>query len=147
MTAKTMRQSVKAKLFAAVVLATGVFAVSAYAQPNFEGKFKLPYEVHWNHAVLPAGEYSIRMRSTGPAIVSSASGDRTVYTAAPIISDGVKGATCLTITVSGNERKVRSLNLPKLGQSLTFEPLTKTEREMLAKAGQIDTVRVITARK
>jgi hypothetical protein len=143
----TVQQPVKAKLFAAVVLATGLFTVSAYAQPNFVGKFTLPYEVHWNHAALPAGEYSIRMGSTGPAIVSSASGNRSVYTAVPTISDGEKGSACLIVTVSGTERRVRSLNLPEFGQSLTFEPLTKTEREMLAKAGKIDTVPLITARK
>ena len=147
MTVKTMRQSVKAKLFAALVLATGLFTVSAYAKTSFVAKFTLPYEVHWNHAVLPPGEYSIRMGSTGPAIVTSASGNRSVYTAIPIISDGEKGAACLIVTASGKERRVRSLNLPELGQYLTFEPLTSTEREMLAKASQIDTVPVITARK
>ena len=67
--------------------------------------------------------------------------------APPIISDGEKGPACLIVTASGNERRVRSLNLPELGQSLTFEPLTSTEREMFAKAGQIDTVPVIIARK
>jgi hypothetical protein len=147
LTVQTMRYSVKARLLAAVVLATGLFTVSAYAGPNFVAKFTLPYEVHWNHAVLPPGEYLIRMRSTGPATVTSASGNRTVYTAVPIISDSEKGAACLIVTASGNERRVRSLNLPEFGQSLAFEPLTSTEREMFAKAGQIDAVPVITARK
>jgi hypothetical protein len=147
MTVKTMRHPLKARLFAAVVLATGLFAVSAYAKTSFVAKFTLPYEVHWNHAVLPPGEYSIRMGSTGPVIVTSASGNRSFYTAVPIISYGQKGAACLIVTASGYERRVRSLNLPELGQSLTFEPLTRTEREMLAKAGQIDTVPVVTARK
>ena len=147
MTVKTMGHPVKATLFAAVVLAAGVFTVSAYARTSFVGKFTLPYEVHWNHAVLPPGEYSIRMNSTGPVMVTTASGNRTVYTSVPIISDGEKGATGLMITASGNERRVRSLNLPELGQSLTFEPITRTEREMFAKAGQIDTVPVFAAKK
>jgi hypothetical protein len=147
MTVQTIRYSVKARLLAAVVLATGLFTVSAYAGPSFSAKFTLPYEVHWNQAVLPAGEYFIRMGPTGPAIVSSASGDRAIFTAVPMISDVEKGAACLTVTARGNERRVRSLNLPGLRESLTFDPLTSTEREMLAKAGQIDTVPVITAKK
>ena len=147
MTVKTMRHPVKARLFAAVVLAAGVFTISAYAKTSFVGKFTLPYEVHWNHAVLPPGEYSIRMDATGPVIVTSASGNRSFYTAVPIISDGQKGAAGLLVTASGNERRVRSLNLPELGQSLTFEPITRTEREMFAKAGQLDTVPVFAAQK
>ena len=71
-----------------------------------------------------------------------------LYGRSGLTSDsGKKGPACLIVTASGNERRVRSLNLPELGQSLTFEPLTSTEREMFAKAGQIDTVPVIIARK
>src|ERR1700692_4753083 len=114
MTLKTMGRPVKARLFAAVVLAAGGFWVSGDAKTSFVAKFTLPYEVHWNHAVLPPGEYSIRMGSTGPVIVTSASGNRSVYTAVPIISDGEKGATGLMVTARGNERRVRSLNLPEL---------------------------------
>jgi hypothetical protein len=39
------------------------------------------------------------------------------------------------------------VNLPAIGMSLVFDPLTKTEREMFAKAGHIDAVPVISARK
>jgi hypothetical protein len=46
----------------------------------------------------------------------------------------------------GNERIVRSVNLPQIGKSLVFEPLTKTEREMFAKAGKIEAVPVIAAK-
>jgi hypothetical protein len=42
LTIKMMGQSVKAKLFAAVVLATCVFTIAANAQPRFVGKFTLP---------------------------------------------------------------------------------------------------------
>jgi hypothetical protein len=148
MTMKTMGQSVKTKLFAAVVLATCVFTVAANAQPSFEGKFTLPYEIHWNHAVLPAGEYSIEVDAKGmPAVLRSTSSGKSVNTNSPILADGEKGAACLTVTIRGNERRVRSVNLPQIGMSLIFEPLTQTEREMLAKAGKIDAVPVVIARK
>jgi len=145
---KTMGQSIKAKLFVAVVLATCVYTVAANAQPSFEGKFTLPYEVHWNRAVLPAGEYSIQVDAKGmPTVVHSTSTGKSVNTHPPILADLEKGAARLTVTIHGNERRVRSMNLPQIGKSLIFEPLTTTEREMFAKAGHIESVPVVTAQK
>jgi hypothetical protein len=136
------------KLLLGVVIATCAFTAVANAQPSFVGKFTLPYEVHWDSAVLPAGEYSIRMDSAaGPAVIRWASGSREVYTRFRIIADSEKGGAYLTLTIQGNERRVRSVNLPELGESVIFAPLTKTERERLAKAGQISTVPVVIARK
>jgi hypothetical protein len=136
------------RLLLAVVMATCVFTAAANAQPSFAGKFTLPYEVHWGLAVLPAGNYFIRMESTaGVAVISSAKGDRTVYTEFPTIADNEPGNTCLTITTDGNERRVRSLNLPQLRKLVIFAPLTKSERETLAKAGNVKTVPVVTAEK
>ena len=136
------------KLLVAVVIATCIFTAVANAHPSFAGKFTLPYEVHWGQAVLPAGEYSIRMDSTAsPAVISSASGSMAAFTEPPILADNERGGTYLTITTRGNEHRVRSLNLPKLGKSVIFAPLTKSEREVLAKAGQIESVPVVTAKK
>jgi hypothetical protein len=147
-TSNMTRNSISAKLILGVLFATCAFTTAANAQPSFEGKFTLPYEVQWNHAVLPAGEYSIRMDSKGaPAVVRSMSGDKLAYTATAIVGHGEKSATFLTVTIRGNERRVRSLNVAASGESLIFQPLTKTERETLAKAGQIDAVPVVTAQK
>lgn len=136
------------KLLLSVLIATFVFTAAANAQPTFVGKFTLPYEVHWDGAVLPAGEYSIRMDSAaGPAVIRWASGSREVYTRFRIIANSEKGGAYLTLTIQGNERRVRSVNLPELGESVIFAPLTKTEREMFAKAGQLDIVPVVSAKK
>lgn len=137
------------RLLLGALIATCAFTVAANAQPRYLGKFTLPYEVHWGQAVLPAGKYFIRMDSAAARpVVSSANGDRTVFTEAAIIADMEKGGgTYLTITAQGNERRVRSLNSPELRKSVIFAPLTKTEREVLAKAGQISTVPVVSAQK
>jgi hypothetical protein len=136
------------RLLVGVLIATCAFTAAADAYPRVAAKFTLPHEVRWGQAVLPAGEYFIRMDSMATMpVISSVSGNRTVFTEPPTIADSEKGCTCITITVQGNERRVRSLNLPALGKSVIFVPLTKTEREILAKGGQITTVPLVSAKK
>jgi hypothetical protein len=135
------------KLLLAAVIATCVFTAAANAQPSFIGKFTLPHEVRWGQATLPAGDYFIRMDATGPGIVRSANGAKTVFLNPPIVADSERGGSYLTITTQGNERTVRSLNLPEIGKSVIFMPLTKSERELLVKTRQIDSLPVVTAKK
>jgi hypothetical protein len=136
------------KLLLGVLIATCAFTAAANAQSSFEGKFTLPYAAHWNGAVLPAGEYTIQVVAKGkPAVLRSTSNDTAAFTSTPAIGDREKGAARLTVTILGHERRIRSVNVPQLGASLIFEPLTKMEREMLAKEGHIDSVPVVTARK
>jgi hypothetical protein len=147
-TSITKQHSATVQLILGVLFATCVFTSAANAQPTFEGKFTLPYEVRWNHTVLPAGEYFIQLDAKGmPAVLYSKTTGRSVNTIVPILDDGEKGAAHLTVTIRGNERIVRSVNLPQIGKTLVFEPLTKTEREMFAKAGKMEAVPVITAKK
>src|SRR5207245_6618424 len=70
-----------------------------------------------------------------------------MFTVTPIAANSEKGAARLYTTFVRGERRVRSLNLPELGRSLIYEPLTKNEREILAQAGQVQAVPVIAARK
>ena len=136
------------KTFLAALVAICAFTLAANAQVSFAGKFTLPYEVHWGRAVLPAGQYSIQMNSVaGPAMIVSANGSRTVYTQFPTLADSDTGGQRLTITNLGNERKVRTMNLPELRKLVIFAPLTRNEREAIAKAGQTNSVPVVTAEK
>jgi hypothetical protein len=146
---KHMTTPASVRLLLGVVIATFVFTAAANAQPSFAGKFTLPYEVRWGKAVLPAGDYVIRMDSTAsPAKISPANGSSAgVYTEYPLVEDSHMSGVYLTITNNANERRVRSLNLPQFGKAIVFAPLTKSEREVLAKAGQINTVPVVTAKK
>jgi hypothetical protein len=146
---ETRRNAIKVILWA-VVLATCLFPVGLNAQSGspstFVGNFTLPYEVHWGKAVLPAGAYSINMESIQtPTIVHSASGKTNMFVFAAIVAGSEKGAPCVTLLLRGKERRVQSLSLPQLGKSLIYEPLTKAENGLLAKAGEVQTVRIITA--
>jgi hypothetical protein len=132
------------KLFLGILIASCVFSAAANAAPTFVGKFTLPHEVRWGQAVLPPGDYSIRMDSTAaPAKITSASGSMVVFTQSPMLADNEKGGTYLTIT----NHRVRSLNIPDLGKTVIFAPLSRSEREALAKAGQIEVLPVIVAKK
>jgi hypothetical protein len=149
MTMKTqaIRRAIKVRLFAVALLATCAFAASANAQ-SFYGKFTLPSDTHWGKNVLPAGNYTMSLNSqTNVALIRSADGNTVGFTPIPIEASSKKGATALMVMVRGNERIVRSLNLPALGVSLIYTPATSAEREILAKADQVQSVPVITAGK
>jgi len=146
MKAKTLRHAFKVRLFAVVLLATCAFAAAANAQ-TVAVKFTLPFEVHWGKNLLPAGQYSVTLdssrmwvwsdRQTGRSHSLHPSQSRLLATKAPPHY----------LSWSRNERRVRSLNLPMSGISLIYRPATNAEREMLAKADQVQTVPVISAGK
>jgi hypothetical protein len=141
-------QHTKATLFL-VVFATLISVAGASAQTSgFAGTFTLPHEVVWGAAVLPPGSYTIRMTSIhAPGMVRSTDGKTQAYLLTAAAGDPEKGNASLTIITRGSQRKVVSLNLPSVGVSLVYSPLTKSEREILAKAKQIEAVPLIAAKK
>lgn len=50
---------------------------------------------------------------------------------AKFVAQAAPGGSYIFITGSGNDRQVRSMNLPQLGRSLVFKPLARRERETL----------------
>ncbi len=126
----------KATFFTVAMLAACALAGAANAQPTFSGKFTLPYEVHWGKTVLPAGDYSITMdRFDSAAIVRSASGKARFITGFPTSGDSLKGGAFLYVTTNEGQHRVRYMNAPILGKALIHEPISKTEREEIAKGG------------
>jgi hypothetical protein len=129
-------------------MANLAFTVAANAQPAWVGKFKLPYEVHWNHAVLPAGDYTISMDSkSAPALVRSTNGSRSIYTGVPTIATSEKGSASLLITVGDGQHTVRSMNSPLLGVPLVFQAIPRSEREALTNTSQLESVPVMVTKK
>jgi hypothetical protein len=47
------------------VLALGILAGDGNAVTAYQGKFTLPFEVHWAGSTLPAGDYTFEMESQG----------------------------------------------------------------------------------
>jgi len=145
---ETVRTLIKARLVAAAVLVASLWAAAGYAQPSFAGRFTLPYEVNWGKTVLHAGNYRIIVeQSEKTTTVESADGKIRFFTPVPIPQDSKGGTTGLVVVLYGNERFVRALNLPHNGVSLVYQPATRAEREMLAKADGVDTVPLLTGSK
>ncbi len=147
MKTKTIRRATEVRLFAVVLLAMCAFAANANAQ-SFTGDFTLTSETHWGSNVLPAGNYTLSLNSqTNVATIRTAEGKAVAFTPLPIKDSSNKGATALMVMVHGNERIVRSLNLPGSGYALIYTPRTSAEREIFAKADQVQSVPVISAKK
>ena len=128
----------KATFLIVAVLAACAFAGTAKAHADLSGKFTLPYEVRWSHTVLPAGTYTITMdRFASMAVVRSANGQTQFVPALPASGDVLKGGAFLFITANAaGEHRVRYMNSPLLGKVLIYDPISKSEREQIARGEQ-----------
>jgi len=108
-------------------------AVAANAQTSFRGAFQLTSDTRWGMAVLPAGHYVLTLDTAEPPTIVIHSDDWKVsaMTRAEFDEQAAPGGSYILITGSGPDRQVRSINLPQLGRSLVFKPLTRSERETL----------------
>jgi len=149
----TMGRESMPGLFALLVLAA--FGIVATANAQFYqsyavASFTLPFEAHWGAKVIPAGDYTIRVRigeRLEPPLVCSADGKIAFYTPFPRRQPSDKGPAALFVVASGKGHMVRSLNLPKSGLSLVYQPTTNAEREILAKAEQVQPVQLTSVEK
>lgn len=124
-------------------------AAAANAQNALQGKFQLSSEVRWGKADLPAGEYSFVLDSTQRPVrivIYSAERKTGSMAVARSTADSRPGASYLFITENSSGRLVRSMNLPQLGMTLIYEPLSHSERERL-NASQSQIVPVQLAKK
>jgi hypothetical protein len=113
-------------------------AVAGNAQTSFQGKFQLTSETRWGKALLPAGHYYLTMDSVQSPIVIHSEDEKVSAMAKAVVGEqAVPGGSYILITGLGNDRQVRSINLPQLGRSLIFSPITQQESETLfTKASQ-----------
>ena len=129
-------------------LVAGAVAANAQTSSSFRGTFQLTSDTRWGEAVLPAGHYELTLKTAESPWFVIHSDDWKVSAMAKWMtwSDAAPGGNYILITGSGDDRQVRSINLPWLKRSLVFKPLTRSERETLyASASQ--TVPVQMAKK
>jgi hypothetical protein len=145
---KNIRVFAAAKLLLAVLATAALISGSAVAQTIVKGTFQLDEQVQWNGAVLAPGSYTIVIDTAQMplrALVRSVDQKTAAYISSGI-SDGLKSQqSFLVVTGLGANRRIRSLNLPQLGKSLVYDPMTKGEREELARQQELQTIAVYSA--
>jgi len=95
----------------------------AQAAPVYQGKFALPYTVHWGQAVLPAGEYRLGFQDVGRhvfVVIEDAESHQVVALVPATLVGESRGGSVLLIAGEGNRRVVQSLSLAELGQAFTY---------------------------
>jgi hypothetical protein len=114
-----------------VVLAGGLFAATTQAQSRFDGTFKLTNEVHWRAAVLPPGDYSLRLDTAREMIVvTDAHTNKPVaLEAVRVDSDAKNRDSQLVIEFQGNQRVVRSARLAGFGEVFHSTQKSKAAKE------------------
>lgn len=125
MKAKITRFAKATTFFATMLLATCLFAGSASAQTGFQAKFTLPFEAHWGHAVLPAGDYSLTPAYNMPntLIIRNAKTDRAVALVVPYFRDESRGGkSALLIVTRGTQHVVYALRIADFDQILVYVP-------------------------
>jgi len=119
-----------------VLVGAGLLATAAKAQARFVGSFTLPCEASWAGAVLPAGDYTMRLETLSKGsyiLVDAVGGDTRAYI--PQWSTGGKSSkeNGILLTVTGTRCVVRSLNLADLDVEITYKKITREEREELSR--------------
>jgi hypothetical protein len=106
----------------------------ASGQSPAKGTFTLAHDVHWQNAVVPAGEYRFKYGSEGPVNVITL----TKLSGAPsgymfLVRDSevstASGANEIVLATTAEGKYVSAMRLPEFGMTLNFTvPAASTEK-------------------
>jgi hypothetical protein len=118
--------SLRKFLHAGVLALTTLSLVPALAAQSPRGKFTLPHDVHWQNAVVPAGDYRFSLDgngSLGVLTLSKMSGTRTGFLFLVKDVDDAKTTDRdkLVLENTANGTYVSAMELPQFGMTLHFE--------------------------
>jgi hypothetical protein len=104
------------------------------------GRFTLAHEVHWQNAIVPAGDYRFTLESKGPyevlalnKVSGSGAGFMILVTAAD--SSSVRGLSRLILVDTPDGSFVKVMELPAFGMTLHF--VVPSEAREVAEAGVV----------
>jgi len=125
-------------VYAALLAVTSLhFAPTlATAQESAHGNFTLAHEVHWQNAVVPAGQYRFSLDGDGPSgllTLTKISGSRTGFLFMVHNRDEVKPSkvNLLVLESTPDGSYVRAMQLPEFGVTLHFPvPSMPAEKQM-----------------
>jgi len=156
--------TIRVTLVAAAVLATCLFGSAANAQSNasnqpvvvlnnepvFQGSFTLLHATRWGKAMLPAGEYRLRIESTQNPItvfIEDAKSGKAVAMVVPFVREASrKGNSALLIGTRGKQRVVHSFRIAELREVLISDP-PLARGHATEEARQTEDVPVLVAKK
>jgi hypothetical protein len=135
---KTIRMTATRKFVYATLLAlTSLnFAPSlASAQEMATGKFTLKHEVHWQNAIVPAGEYRFAVNAEGPTevlMLSKLDGRRAGFMLMVRDTDDSKttGPSQLVLKTTAEGSYVSQMQLPEYGMTLHFRIPESSEKQI-----------------
>jgi hypothetical protein len=135
-----------------LVLASFCSPVKAQA-PAYQGKFSLPYEVTWQDAQMPAGEYTFTMKSKAfPSRMVVHGPNGTIFVSAIGLSgEHASGNSELSVENRDGKRYIRDLYLADFDLHFRYSvpKMKDLSREVLLAQGPntTDHVAVLKARK
>jgi hypothetical protein len=134
-----IRKFVYATLLA---LSTLSFAPAlASAQEPARGQFTLPHDVHWQNAVVPAGEYRFSFEADGAmgmlTLARMSGGPRTGFVFLVSNTDEAKPSdvSLLVLETTPQGSYVTTMQLPEFGMTLHFPVPSRATEKQIAKAG------------
>jgi hypothetical protein len=103
-------------------LALGIFANAGNAQNAYEGKFKLPFEVYWGGATLPAGSYTFVLVTHAFPYTLYIRSEKTNVIVEALASDtGVPSSHAqLDLVDVADIHAIRNFEAPELGVTFTY---------------------------
>jgi hypothetical protein len=130
-------KSIRKFAYAAVLtLSALTFAPSPASAQDEGGRFKLPHEVHWQNAVVPAGEYKFKLQNVGPSVMltlTKTSGSPASFML--LVNDTEDDASGsnqgrLVISSKSGTSYVSSMELPQFEVMLHFAPPPHAEKQI-----------------
>jgi hypothetical protein len=113
----------------------------ASAQEPARGQFTLPHNVHWQNALVPAGDYRFSFESNGAlgmlTLTKMSSGRHAGFLFLVSDTDETKSAGVgrLVLEATPEGSYVSTMQLPEFGMTLHFPVPSHTTQKQIAKVG------------
>jgi len=113
----------------------------ASAQEPARGQFTLPHDVHWQNALVPAGEYRFSYQADGAmgmlTLSRVSSGRRAGFLFLVSNTDEAKPSDVSRLVLESTREGsyVTTMQLPEFGMTLHFPVPSHTTEKQIAKAG------------
>jgi hypothetical protein len=131
--------SVRKYFYAALMaLSTLNFAPTTAAQTSMRGKFTLPHDVHWENAIVPAGDYQFSLDSDAIEVLrlDELSGAHAGFTFVvhEEAADERKEVSRIMLETTSAGSYVTSMQLPAYGRALNFNVPASIAKKQIARA-------------